>query len=263
MKTFNANRLAKPALLALGMAVSAHAVWVHYKEEYFGDDIKKCYEDLYMKLPDTLPASRTWDSLLAGSPCLERSTTKVEDCYTGIDNRNMSQQACCFIRTRGAMVLTLADSLEQMRDRYQDFNSDKENGKIVETIIIRESNYDASLFFDKSGRFWKFEVSGGFFPPSRMNEALADADSLMTFLTSKYHTPTWVAKKDKLVFAPNTDTYYANWEFPKYILYLVISSTDSMYAAKEVAMDRNLSQQYEQEMKKEGAVPQTITATPR
>jgi len=260
---FAPNKLAKPALLALCLTVSANAVWVHYKEEFFGDDIKKCYEDLYMKLPDTTAVSATWDSLLAGSPCYQRSTTKVADCYTGLDNRNMSEQACCFIRTKGQIVLKLADSLEQMRGRFQDFNSDVENGKIVESIIIRESNYNVTLFFDKQRRFWKFEVSGGFYPPSHMDEVRADADSLLSFLMSKYHTPTWRAEKSKLVLSPNSDAYYANWEFPKYILYLVITSQDSMFAAKEVAMDRVLSEQYEQEMKKEGVVPQTISATPR
>ncbi len=264
MKTFLQKMLAKSAVLALFLAVSSHAVWVHYKEEYFGDDIKKCYEDLYMKLPDTVPATRTWDSLFTGSPCLSKSKTKVMDCYTGLDNRNMSEQACCFIRTKGPMVMSLADSLQQMRDRFQDFDNDAQNGKIVESIIIRESNYNVTLFFDKMRRFWKFEVSGSYYPASRMNEVHADADSLLSFLMSKYHAPTWKAQKDKLVLAPNSDAYYANWEFPKYILYLVITSTpDSTYAAKEVAMDRQLSMEYEKEMKKEGVVPQTLTATPK
>jgi hypothetical protein len=260
---FSANRLAKPALLALGLAVSSHAVWVHYKEEYFGDDIKKCYQDLYTTLPDTVPVAHTWDSLLAGSPCYSRSTAKLVDCYTGLDNRPMTEQQCCFLRSKGNIILTLADSLEQMRARFSDFNGDVENGKIVESIIIRESNYNVTLFFDKFQRFWKFEVAGGQYPPSHMEEVQADADSLLSFLMSKYHTPTWRADKSKLVFAPNSDAYYANWEFPKYILYLVISSTDSMFSAKEVAMDRKLSMEYEQEMKKEGAVSQTITATPK
>ena len=246
------------------MAGTSHAMVVRYKELFFGTEVKAAYEDLFGKLPDTVGASRQLDSIIAGSVCKAKSPHRMTVCYTkGGAYGNMSEQKCCLVRTHGEIVRKLTDSLMQMRGLYEGFKSVKATGRITESINIRENTYTAVVFFDAKSRFWKYEVSGNRYSGDRLKAVFSEADSLKRFMEAKYSRPTWTARKEKLTLSPNGEVYYANWEFQEYVMYLVISSVNGMYSAKEVVMDRALAKEYEQGMRKQGKKAQTLSATPK
>ncbi|HAO98626.1 MAG TPA: hypothetical protein DCQ83_01125 [Fibrobacteres bacterium] len=246
------------------MAASlTHAITVRYKEVYFGTDIREAYGSLYLMPEDTTMLRQQWDSLLADSPCSQRSTVRTMDCPIGKDYWNMTQQQCCVARTKGKKGVDVATRLMEARAQNADLKVAIESGHITEHVEIRECTYRGDLFFDVSKRFWKYEVTGNRYPRARMPMVFAETDSLLRFMSAKYGRPSWKAKRGKLTFNPNDETYYANWEFKDFIMYLVINGSQGMFAAKEVVMDRKLAKEYENWVLNQGKTPQTLTATPK
>ncbi len=243
------------------MTVSAE---VRYKMVFFDTGIKDAYEALYGAMPDTVPVLRHLDSLTEGNVCHEKSERRIVDCYSNsMDYKSLPERECCLIRTKGKAVLKLTDSLSQMRIQYEGLNNALASGRINESIVIRENTYTSLMFFNSAGRFWKYEVTGNRYRADRMAMVLSEADSLRHFMQAKYGAPVWKARRGNLVPERSGDTYFANWEFKEYIMYLVINATDSLYAAREVVMSRPLATAYEREMMKQGKDVHPLIATPK
>ncbi len=177
-------------LLVLLSVLPGRAFEIRYKTISFGAGIHDAFEILFGKLPDTAELKTTVDSLIASSPCTHNGQdTTVKDCVAmGRMYTTKTPFECCLIRTLGYRVDSLNMDLAEKQSMYKNYAEAVKTRQLSEHIIIREREYQATLYFNANSIFYGYIIYG-VFRSAGDDGVLDDVNALYTFVQAKYGKP--------------------------------------------------------------------------